>query len=133
MGIKDWFADYKLSYHDSLFSVQILLIAFGALITVPILTGLDPGVALLTAGAGTLIFHFFTKRLIPVFLASSFAYTAPILVATKTWGIPAALGGLVAAGIVYVALGGIIYWKGRKSIHKLFPPIVVGPVIWLSD
>jgi uracil permease len=129
MAIKDWIADYKLGYQDHLFSVQILLVAFGALVTVPLLAGLDPAVALFTAGAGTLIFHFFTKRQIPVFLASSFAYTAPIIVATKTWGLPATLGGLVAAGVVYVLMGAIIYWKGRNIIQTLFPPIVVGPVI----
>lgn len=127
--MKNWIADYKLGYQDHLFSIQILLVAFGALITVPILTGLDPGVALFTAGVGTLIFHFFTKRQIPVFLASSFAYTAPIMVATKTWGLPAALGGLVAVGVVYMAIGGIIYWKGRNIIQTLFPPIVIGPII----
>jgi uracil permease len=131
MDIKDWVADYKLSNQDSLLSVQILLVAFGALITVPVLTGLDPGVALFTAGAATLIFHFFTKRLIPVFLAPSFAFIAPIIFATKTWGLPAALGGLVAAGIVYLVIGGIISWKGRRSIQTLFPPIVVGPIIML--
>jgi uracil permease len=129
MAAKDWIADYKLGYHDHLFSIQILLVAFGALVTVPILTGLDPAVALFTAGVATLIFHFFTKRQIPVFLASSFAYTAPIMVATKTWGLPAALGGLVAAGVVYMVIGGIICWKGRNIIQTLFPPIVVGPII----
>jgi uracil permease len=129
MAAKDWIAAYKLGYQDHLFSIQILLVAFGALVTVPILTGLDPAVALFTAGVATLIFHFFTKRQIPVFLASSFAYTAPIMVATQTWGIPAALGGLVAAGVVYLAIGGIIYWKGRNIIQTLFPPVVVGPVI----
>jgi len=129
MAVKNWITKYKLTYQDSLFSVQILLVAFGALITVPILTGLDPNVALFTAGAGTLIFHFVTKRAIPVFLASSFAYTAPIMVATKTWGIPAALGGLAVAGLVYMAISGIIQWRGRKIIETLFPPVVVGPVI----
>jgi uracil permease len=129
MAVKNWITRYKLTYKDSLLSVQILLVAFGALITVPILTGLDPSVALFTAGAGTLIFHFATKRAIPVFLASSFAYTAPIMVATKTWGIPAALGGLAVAGLLYLAISGIIQWRGRKIIEMLFPPVVVGPVI----
>jgi uracil permease len=129
MAVKNWITDYKLNISDSLFSVQILLVAFGALITVPILTGLDPAVALFTAGAATLIFHGFTKRQIPVFLASSFTYTAPILAATETWGLPAALGGLVVAGLVFMGIGGIIYWKGRSIIPSLFPPIVVGPIM----
>lgn len=129
MAVKDWITEYKINLPDSLFSVQVLLIAFGALITVPILTGMDPAVALLAAGAATLIFHGFTKRRIPVFLASSFAYTAPILAATQTWGLGATLGGLVAAGLVYTGIGGIIYWKGRNFIPSLFPPIVIGPII----
>lgn len=129
MAVKDWITEYKLNLPDSLFSVQVLLIAFGALITVPILTGMDPAVALFAAGAATLIFHGFTKRRIPVFLASSFAYTAPILAATQTWGLAATLGGLVTAGLVYTGIGGIIYWKGRNFIPSLFPPIVIGPII----
>ena len=129
MAAKNWITAYKQSYQDHLFSIQILLVAFGALVTVPILTGLDPAVALFTAGVATLVFHFITKRQIPVFLASSFAFTAPIMAATQTWGIPATLGGLVAAGVVYMAIGGIIYWKGRNIIQTLFPPVVVGPVI----
>jgi uracil permease len=131
MDLRDWIADYELSRQDGLLSVQILLVAFGALITVPILTGLDPGVALFTSGVATLIFHFFTKKLVPVFLASSFAYTAPIIFAVKTWGLASALGGLVAAGLVYMVVGGIIYWKGRQSILNLFPPVVVGPIVML--
>jgi uracil permease len=129
MAAENWITTYKLDYQDHLFSIQILLVAFGALVTVPILTGLDPAVALFTAGVATLVFHFFTKKQIPVFLGSSFAYTAPIMVATQTWGIPATLGGLVAGGVVYMAIGGIIYWKGRNIIQTLFPPVVVGPII----
>ncbi len=131
MTLKNWITEYKITFREILFSLQILLASFSALVSLPILTGLDPNVALFTAGAGTLIFHFATKRIIPVFLASSFAFTAPILFATKTWGIPAALGGMAVAGLVYVGIGGIIQWKGRKAIEKLFPPLVVGPVIMI--
>ena len=131
MTLKNWITEYKITFREILFSLQILLASFSALVSLPILTGLDPNVALFTAGAGTLIFHFATKRIIPVFLASSFAFTAPILFATKTWGIPAALGGMTVAGLVYVGIGGIIQWKGRKAIEKLFPPLVVGPVIMI--
>jgi uracil permease len=129
MAVKDWITDYSLNLEDCLFSAQILLVAFGALITVPILTGLNPGLALFTAGAATLIFHGLTKRMMPVFLASSFVYTAPIIVAAETWGLPAALGGLVVASFVYTGIGGILFWKGRDIIQSLFPPIVVGPII----
>jgi len=131
MAPKNWITEYKITYQDLLFSLQILLVSFSALIALPILTGLDPNVALFTAGVGTLIFHFATKRAVPVFLASSFAFTAPIMFATKTWGIPAALGGLTVAGLIYIGIGGLIQWKGRKIIETLFPPVVVGPVIMI--
>src|SRR5690554_8052650 len=57
---------------------QMLFVAFGALVLVPLLTGLDPSVALFTAGVGTLVFHGVTRVTVPVFLASSFAFIAPI-------------------------------------------------------
>jgi uracil permease len=131
MAPKNWISEYQINHKEILFSLQILLVSFSALIAVPILTGLDPNVSLFAAGAGTLIFHFATKRVIPVFMASSFAFTAPIILATKTWGVAAALGAIAVAGLVYMAIGGIIQWKGRKIIERLFPPLVVGPVIML--
>ncbi|GJL81198.1 MAG: uracil permease [marine bacterium B5-7] len=108
---------------------QMLFVAFGALVLVPILTGLDPNVALFTAGLGTLIFHIITGRQIPIFLASSFAFIAPIIYGVQTWGIPATLSGLCAAGLVYVILSAIIAVKGRAIILKILPPVVIGPVI----
>ncbi|WP_434356448.1 uracil-xanthine permease family protein [Parasalinivibrio latis] len=108
---------------------QMLFVAFGALVLVPLLTGLDPNVALFGAGIGTLIFQVITKRSVPVFLASSFAFIAPIMYGIQAWGVPSTLGGLMAAGLVYVGLGAIIKVRGVVFIHKLLPPVVVGPVI----
>ena len=108
---------------------QMLFVAFGALVLVPLLTGLDPSVALFGAGLGTLLFQFVTRRTVPIFLASSFAFIAPILYGVQTWGIPATMGGLMAAGLVYVVLGAFIKVRGVGFIHKLLPPVVVGPVI----
>ncbi|EGA71069.1 uracil permease [Vibrio sinaloensis DSM 21326] len=108
---------------------QMLFVAFGALVLVPLLTGLDPSVALFGAGIGTLLFQLITRRSVPIFLASSFAFIAPILYGVQTWGIPATMGGLMAAGCVYVAMGGLIKVRGVEIIHKLLPPVVVGPVI----
>ncbi|NGN98622.1 uracil-xanthine permease [Grimontia sp. S25] len=108
---------------------QMLFVAFGALVLVPLLTGLDPNVALFGAGIGTLLFQIITKRSVPIFLASSFAFIAPILFGVQTWGIPATMGGLMAAGLVYVCMGGFIKVRGVGFIHKLLPPVVVGPVI----
>ncbi|TKF10964.1 uracil-xanthine permease [Enterovibrio norvegicus] len=108
---------------------QMLFVAFGALVLVPLLTGLDPNVALFGAGIGTLILQVITKRSVPIFLASSFAFIAPILFGVQTWGIPATMGGLMVAGVVYVIMGGIIKVRGVGFIHTLLPPVVVGPVI----
>jgi hypothetical protein len=87
-----------------LVGAQMLFVAFGALVLAPLLTGLDPNVALFTAGAGTLLFQTVTKRMVPVFLASSFAFIAPIIYGVQTWGIPPTLCGLAAAGLVYITV-----------------------------
>jgi len=108
---------------------QMLFVAFVALVLVPLLTGLDPSVALFGAGVGTLLFQLVTRRSVPIFLASSFAFIAPILYGVQTWGVPATMGGLMAAGFVYVAMGALIKVRGVEIIHKLLPPVVVGPVI----
>ncbi|WED21147.1 uracil-xanthine permease family protein [Vibrio sp. JC009] len=108
---------------------QMLFVAFGALVLVPLLTGLDPNVALFGAGVGTLLFQFITRRSVPIFLASSFAFIAPIMYGVQTWGIAGTMGGLMAAGAVYVLMGAVIKAKGVEVIHKLLPPVVVGPVI----
>ena len=108
---------------------QMLFVAFGALVLVPLLTGLDPNVALFGAGIGTLLFQVITKRSVPIFLASSFAFIAPIMYGVQTWGIPATMGGLMMAGVIYICMGAIIKVRGVAIIHKLLPPVVVGPVI----
>ncbi|GED21948.1 uracil-xanthine permease family protein [Halomonas halmophila] len=112
-----------------LVGAQMLFVAFGALVLVPLLTGLDPNVALFTAGVGTLVFHAVTGASVPVFLASSFAFIAPIQSSVKSFGIPATLGGILAAGLVYVLISQFVRLKGTAWLHRLLPPVVVGPVI----
>jgi len=122
--------DYNFRVKDSILGLQFLFVAFGALVLVPILTGLDPNVALFTAGIGTLVFQFVNRNCVPpIFLASSFAFIAPITYGVATWGIPATLSGLVAAGFLYVLLSILIRLKGDEFLHKLLPSVVVGPVI----
>ena len=110
---------------------QFLFVAFGATVLVPLLVGMDPSVALFTAGVGTLIFHAVTKGKVPVFLGSSFAFIAPIIKATELFGLPGALSGLVAVGAVYGLMSLLIRLRGVGFIARLFPPVVVGPVIML--
>ena len=112
-----------------LVGAQMLFVAFGALVLMPLITGMDPNVALFTAGLGTLLFQLVTKRQVPVFLASSFAFIAPIIAAKGEFGLPAVLGGVVAAGIVYMVLGFAVRLKGPGFIDRLLPPVVIAPVI----
>ena len=121
--------DNGLGYKGAVIGAQMLFVAFGALVLVPLLTGLDPNVALFTAGVGTLIFQAVTGRKVPIFLASSFAFIAPIIYGVQTWGIPATMCGLVAAGLLYVVLSICIKFFGSGFLHKILPPVVVGPVI----
>lgn len=109
--------------------LQMLFVAFGALVLVPLITGLNANTALLTAGIGTLLFQLCTGRQVPIFLASSFAFIAPIQYGVATWGIATTMGGLVFTGLVYFALSTLVKIKGAGALQKVFPPVVVGPVI----
>ncbi|QKE64232.1 uracil-xanthine permease [Aquipseudomonas campi] len=121
-------------YNDPLWrqvvsGAQMLFVAFGALVLMPLITGMDPNVALFTAGIGTLLFQLVTGRQVPVFLASSFAFIAPILAAKGEFGLPAVLGGVVASGLVYILLSAVVRVKGAGFIDRLLPPVVIAPVI----
>lgn len=111
--------------------IQFLFVAFGATVLVPLLIDIDPSVALFTAGVGTLIFHLITKGKVPIFLGSSFAFIAPIIAATKLYGYPGALGGIIAVGLVYGVVSFVVKMWGLKVIEKIFPAVVIGPVIMI--
>lgn len=111
--------------------VQFLFVAFGATVLVPLLVGLDPSTALFTAGIGTLIFHLVSKGKVPIFLGSSFAFIAPIIKATELYGLSGTLFGLTGVGLVYFAMSVLVKWQGLSVIHRIFPPVVIGPVIIL--
>ncbi|CBW14126.1 uracil transporter [Haemophilus parainfluenzae T3T1] len=109
--------------------LQMLFVAFGALVLVPLITGLNSNTALLTAGIGTLLFQLCTGKQVPIFLASSFAFITPIQYGVQTWGIPTTMGGLACAGFVYFALSTLVKLRGSAALERIFPPVVVGPVI----
>lgn len=119
----------KPAWQDIFTGAQMLFVAFGALVLVPLLTGLNPNVALFTAGIGTLLFQLTTKGKVPVFLASSFAFIAPISFGVAQWGIPATLGGLVAAGFVFMFFALLVKLNGKHVIDRILPPVVTGPII----
>jgi uracil permease len=109
--------------------IQFLFVAFGSTVLVPLLVGLDPATALFTAGIGTFIFHMVTKGKVPIFLGSSFAFIAPIISASKQWGMPGTLAGMMGVALVYFVMSALIKWQGRRLLERLFPPVVIGPVI----
>lgn len=121
-----------------LLGIQHTLAMFGATVLVPTLTGLNVSITLFCAGLGTLLFHLVTKKKVPVFLGSSFAFMAGIMavIGNSRMGDPdyldklAALkGALIVAGLVYVLFSLLIKVFGYEKVNKLLPPIVTGPVI----
>ena len=110
---------------------QYLFVAFGATVLVPILVGLDPSTALFSAGIGTLLFHLVTKGKVPIFLGSSFAFIAPIIKATELYGLSGALFGCIGVSAVYFVMSLLIRLFGLRFISRLFPPVVIGPIIML--
>lgn len=121
---------YKFAPKQFLLGVQFLFVAFGALVLMPMLTGLDVSVALFTAGLGTIAFQIVSRKCVPpIFLASSFAFIAPIKYSVEKWGIGATMFATVCVGAFYIILSLVVRIKGSDFIHKLLPPIVVGPVI----
>ena len=110
--------------------IQFLFVAFGSTVLVPLLVGLDPATALFTAGVGTLI-HLVTKGQVPIFLGSSFAFIAPIISASQQWGMPGTIAGIAGVALVYFVMSALVKWRGHALIARLFPPVVVGPVIIL--
>lgn len=132
----------KAASRRGVLAFQHVFAMFGATVVVPLLVGLSVPIALLSAGLGTILFYFLTKRKVPVFLGSSFAYLPGLmaymkihngnaLVGSEIW--QRAVGGLVPAiaitGLVYVLLSIIVRFVGTERIKKLFPPVVVGPII----
>jgi uracil permease len=110
-------------------AVQHVFAMFGATVLVPILTGLNPSVALLGAGIGTLIFHLVTKGKVPVFLGSSFAFIAGVQVVGQTYGLPYATGGIVVAGALYLLFALLVKQVGVEKVKTFFPPVVTGSMI----
>lgn len=121
--------DYKISLRQAPVGSQMFFVAFGALVLVPLLTGLDPNLAMFTAGVGTLVFQFLTRGQVPIFLASSFAFILPIQEGVKQWGLAGTLSGLTVSGLVYIVISALVKRYGSIVIQRFLPAIVTGPVI----
>ncbi|EHJ56730.1 uracil-xanthine permease [Streptococcus urinalis FB127-CNA-2] len=110
-------------------SFQHLFAMFGSTVLVPILVGIDPSVALLSSGLGTLAHLSVTKYKIPAYMGSSFAYIAAMQLLMKTDGIAAVAQGAITGGLVYLIVALIVRSIGNAWIDKILPPIVVGPIV----
>ncbi|MGL4774269.1 MAG: uracil-xanthine permease family protein [Clostridium sp.] len=123
--------DLKTKAIRLILAFQHLIAMFGATVLVPFLTGMDPSVALFTAGCGTLIFHLCTKGKVPVFVGSSFAFIAVINIVRESYGgdIAYAQGGMFVAGLIYVITSLFVKKIGVDKFKKVLPAQVVGPMI----
>lgn len=121
--------------------IQHVFAMFGSTVLVPILTGIDPSLALLCAGLGTLLFHLITGRKVPAFLGSSFAFIYAIQTVAGSYGamgtpgyqegLQYACGGIVVAGALYVVLALLVKLFGADRIRSFFPPVVTGPMVMI--
>jgi uracil-xanthine permease len=115
--------------------LQHVVAMFGSTVLAPILMGFDPNVSILFSGVATLIFFLVVGGRVPSYLGSSFAFIGPVLAATgATVGspnpnLPVALGGIIAAGAVYFAIGLIVQLAGHRWIERLMPPVVTGAIV----
>lgn len=110
-------------------SIQHMFSMFGSTVLVPILVGLNPGIALFSSGIGTLMYILITKGKIPAYMGSSFSFIVPMMALMKTVGYPGIAQGTIAVGLVYLVVSLIVSWIGSDWIDRILPPIVVGPII----
>ncbi len=110
-------------------SIQHMFSMFGSTVLVPILVGLNPGIALFSSGVGTLLYILITKAKIPAYMGSSFSFIVPMMAMMKTIGYPAIAQGTVAVGLVYLIVALIVSMFGSDWIDRVLPPIIVGPIV----
>lgn len=110
-------------------SLQHMFSMFGSTVLVPILVGLNPGIALFSSGVGTLMYLLITKHKIPAYMGSSFSFVVPMMALMKSTGYPGISQGTVAVGCVYLIVSLIVTMIGSSWIDRVLPPIVVGPIV----
>ena len=115
--------------------IQHVVAMFGSTALAPIIMGFDPNTAIFFSGVGTLLFFLVTGGRLPSYLGSSFAFIAVVIAATGYAGsgpnpnIPVALGGIVAAGVVYAAIGLIVHFSGTAWVERLMPSVLTGAIV----
>ncbi len=124
--------DERLSWPRTIgIGLQHVVAMFGATVLVPLLTGFPPATTILFSGIGTLVFLLVVGNRVPSYLGSSFAFIAPVVAAQTTGGIPSALCGIAAAGLVFFLIGLLVEHFGSRPIEILMPPVVTGAIVAL--
>ena len=123
--------NFKREFKDWMMGLQFLLCALGAVVLVPLLTGLNPSSAILSAGLATLVFHLCTKKQVPIFLGSSFAFISPIVSVMASHGYAYVQGSVIVVGIVYMLISLLVYKVGIDKILKFIPNHISGVMIVL--
>ena len=121
--------NFLQSWKDGVLGLQHLVGMFGATTLVPLLTGMDTAVALFAAGLGTLLFHFLTKKKVPIFLGSSFAFIPGIIAVGAASDLAYARGAIVIAGLLYLPFALAVYLIGLERVKKIFPSYITGTMI----
>lgn len=121
--------NFLQGWKDGVLGLQHLVGLFGATTLVPLLTGMDTAVALFAAGLGTLLFHFLTKKKVPIFLGSSFAFIPGIIAVGAASGLAYARGAIVIAGLLYLPFALAVYLIGLEKVKKIFPSYITGTMI----
>jgi len=130
IDLKEGFSFKGITTKKFILSLQHFIAMFGATILVPLLTGFDPLVTLFAAGIGTLLFHYITGFIVPVFLGSSFAFIAPVLMVKEATGdLSYASGAIMISGLTYLIFSLIVKIIGYKVLRKLFPTVITGTMI----
>lgn len=109
--------------------IQHMMSMFGSTVLVPVLTGLDPNLAIMCSGIGTMCYLLITKNKIPSYLGSSFAFISPIVMIGATQGLPAAMSGVIVAGAVYLVVAALVALIGTAWLDRILPPVLVASVM----
>ncbi|MFD6142747.1 uracil-xanthine permease family protein [Promicromonospora sp. NPDC060271] len=124
--------DERLSWPRTIgIGLQHIVAMFGATFLVPVLTEFDPATTLFFSAIGTVAFLLITGNKLPSYLGSSFAFIAPILAATASSGQSAAIGGILATGLLLTLVGVVVHFAGPRWIQIAMPPVVTGVIVAL--
>jgi putative pyrimidine permease RutG len=107
----------------------------GATVIAPRIVGFPVSPVVFWTGVATLVFLVVTGGRVPSYLGASFSFLAPIAAVTAYSGqgenlhMASALGGIIAAGVLYALVGVIIMIVGYQWLVRLMPPVVTGAIV----